>query len=134
MATSLTDLIARAKVTVETQALAKTLKAKAAKAKSSREADEFNAEAAAIQATLDWVTDSVAYRVGFWSCACGQTGSRPEGLFLHQEHTRFANSTRLIRAEHKDEWSHLPRRVISFTESVPVCGHCMCSHGFGAQP
>lgn len=131
MTVSLSDLIAKAKVATELAAQAKAAQAKAKKAKAPREIAEAEAEALAIQARIDWRSTTLLFRLVKWQCACGHSGTRPDGLFIFQEHVRMANTYRFIRPREGAEVD-LPRRVQTTTEVTALCVACSSTSGFVA--
>lgn len=131
MTLSLEALIAKSKLAAELTEAAKAAKAKAKKAKAPREIAEAEAQAVALQAQIDWRSTTLIFRLIKWECACGHSGTRPDGLFLFQEHARMANSYRFVRPREGAE-ADLPRRVQTTTEVVTLCVACTSASGFTA--
>jgi hypothetical protein len=122
----LAQLIANAQKRVQTEQAAKTAKA-AAKARPTPEAMSV---AHALQAQLDWRTVALVFKVERWTCTCGCTGDNPLGLFLFEEHTRVANSTRLVRPRSEAGLPPLARRTLVETSSRAMCADCCSDHHF----
>jgi hypothetical protein len=129
MTLSLTDLIAKSKLAVELTEAAKKAKASAKKAKSPQAAAEALEQAQEIQARIDWRSQTLVFRLIRWECACGHSGTRPDGLFIFQEHARMANSYRFIRPVEGGSID-LPRRVQTLTEIVSLCIACSSDSEF----
>lgn len=135
MTLSLAELIAKSKLAAELTEAAKAAKAKAKKAKAPREIAEAEAQAVALQAQIDWRSTTLIFRLIKWECACGHSGTRPDGLFIFQEHARMANSYRFIRPREgpaRGLRRYLPRRVQTTTEVVTLCVACTSASGFTA--
>lgn len=128
---SLEALTAQARQAVAAKEKAAELKTKAKTARTSEARQEAESEALAIQATIDWRPVTLVFHQRKWECACGHTGLTPDGLFIHYEHTRMANSNRLMRPRHESEIpANLPKRVRIASEVVMMCVACSSTAGF----
>lgn len=127
----LKTLIRTAQHEVAKKELAKTLVSKAKTSKSVEARTEAMTEARAIQATIDWRTQSVVFHEYCWHCICGSLGFQPDGLYLHQEHTRLANAWRMVRPKHEVETQggH-PKRTKITQRTVEICSDCAPALGF----
>lgn len=78
----------------------------------------------------DWQTTSLVLCYDQWTCACGASGTSPEGLFLLQVHTRMANSIRLQPIRHESSLPDLQRRIKITERVVALCPGCASLNGF----
>ena len=126
----LTALVAAAKATVATKAAVKTAESRVKTALTAIEREDAQAEASALQASLDWTTTSLVAVFDQWKCDCGQHGRSPQGMFLFQEHARSLTTTRLIRVVPDATHSDLPKRIKLEHRSVQFCIECSFDAGF----
>lgn len=130
MSLSLTDLLAAAQSKVKaTEAKAKA-EIKVKKARSAGEREEAQEEVNTLREQLDWETRALVYRVTRWQCACGGEGRTPIGMFLYQEHTRMANTTRMQTVRNEASVPGLARHIVEETSITFMCPECLPNHGF----
>lgn len=134
MKISLESLTARVTAKVQADRKAEVLKKLAKTGKTQAIRDESAAEAAAIQASIDWRAVGLVFRMERWDCACGASGHTPQGLFIHYEHTRMANTWRLAAPRSESTIpSDLPKRRQITSVVLAMCGECSFTHGFMAE-
>jgi hypothetical protein len=79
----------------------------------------------------EWTLRALVLCFERWECACGGVGLAPAGLMLYSEHSRLANSTRLVPPRHEAEIpAGLPRRRHETRRVVAMCPHCADALGF----
>lgn len=127
---ALQALVAKAQAAVAAKDTLKAAEVKLKKARSEPEREAARDEVAEMMAIVDWHTTALVLVIDAWHCSCGNTGRSPQGLFLHQEHTRLANSTRLIPPRSESDGNELPRRIKQNEREVVLCSACAWDNAF----
>lgn len=128
MSISLAELQARAKAAVakkELEAAAKKLETKA------RTGRQLTAEELELRERAEWQPVALVLVIDDWSCACGAEGLAPAGLMIHSEHTRLANTSRLVAPRFESQIPEaLPRRYHYEKRITALCPVCCEKFGF----
>jgi hypothetical protein len=122
----LASLIATAQKAVAAQAAIKVAKVTA----KARPTPEALSALHALELQVQWRPVALVLKLEEWTCVCGHQGEHPLGLFLLEEHTRVANSTRLSRPRNEAELPPLPRRIAWENGTRLICSSCAPRHGF----
>jgi len=127
---SLQALVAKAQAAVAAKASTKAAEGKVKTARSEPEREAAQSALAEMLAIVDWRSTALVLLMDTWDCACGAHDQSPQGIYLHQEHTRMANSTRLTPIRSQRDGNDLPKRVKLEHRIVAVCGYCAPELGF----
>ena len=123
-------LVAKAQAVVAAKASVKLAEVKVKKARSEPERESAQSALADMLAIVDWRSTAIVLLLDCWTCSCGHHGASPQGMFFYQEHTRVANSTRLVPPRSESLGNDLPKRIKYDHRIVSVCDNCCNDAGF----
>lgn len=118
-----------AKLSADAERKQATARVKQAKSEPERKASL--ADLRQLEDLHDWLPVALLFKIECWECSCGSSGNNPTGLFLLQQHTRMARTTRLVPPRRgTDALDGIPRHFESTTRPVSLCFYCADKHGF----